>query len=167
LQSYDPAHGFVISSFDDDRAPVARAANTCHIIDTGAHGVRDPQGHPVIDPDYSGQSTLACIHVRADHGGSEDIRMPEIEVFVPVPPTRVTRMELAPRRATLEGATVGWCDNRKANAAALLHEIAAAWRDAGRNFKEVWAAKNATAAAPDAVMAHLLTCDAVVLAIAD
>jgi len=93
--------------------------------------------------------------------------MSELEVFVPVPPTRTTPLALAPRRATLEGATIGWCDNRKANAAALLHDIADAWRRAGLRFEEVWAAKNATAAAPDAVMAHLLTCDAVVLAIAD
>ena len=55
----------------------------------------------------------------------------------------------------------------KANAGELLRNVAEVLRTRGHGFEMVIAAKNATAAAPDAVMAHLKTCDAVVLAISD
>ena len=93
--------------------------------------------------------------------------MSTIEILVPVAATRVAERPLAPRLASLSGARIGWLDNRKANAGELLRRIAAALAASGHAFAAIHAAKNATAAAPAGVMAHLKTCDAVVLAIAD
>jgi len=93
--------------------------------------------------------------------------MSELEVFVPVAVTRTPTHPLAPRLAGLDGRRIGWLDNRKANAAALLGGVADALAAIGHAFARELADKNATAPAPDAVMAHLRTCDAVVLAIAD
>jgi hypothetical protein len=93
--------------------------------------------------------------------------MAHIEVLVPVAATRACALPLAPRRPALAAARIGWLDNLKANAGALLDGIAARLTAAGHAGEAVRVSKNATAAAPDAVMAHLRTCDAVVLAIAD
>lgn len=93
--------------------------------------------------------------------------MSELEILVPVPPTRTPAHPLAPRLATLGGRRIGWLDNRKANAAALLGGVADNLATEGYAFARELAQKNATAPAPDGVMAHLRTCDAVVLAIAD
>lgn len=93
--------------------------------------------------------------------------MSTVEVLIPVAATRVAERPLAPRLATLEGKRVAWLDNMKANAGALLGEVAAILGARGHRFEVVSAAKNATAAAPADVMAHLKTCDAVVLAISD
>ena len=90
-----------------------------------------------------------------------------IELFVPVAATRVQERPLASRLGSLAGKRIGWLDNMKANAGELLRYTAAALGASGHAFQIVTATKNATAAAPDAVMAHLKTCDAVVLAIAD
>ena len=90
-----------------------------------------------------------------------------VDVLVPVAATRVVDRPLSPRLASLSGKRIACLDNRKANAGALLHYTAQALRDSGHDFEIVMAAKNATAAAPATVMAHLKTCDAVVLAIAD
>ncbi|MEQ8234427.1 MAG: hypothetical protein RLW61_09770 [Gammaproteobacteria bacterium] len=93
--------------------------------------------------------------------------MSELEILVPVPPTRTPVLAPAPRLAALAGRRIGWLDNRKANAGALLDGVAGALAAAGHEFTRECADKNATAAAPETVMAHLRTCDAVVLAIAD
>jgi hypothetical protein len=93
--------------------------------------------------------------------------MNRLEVLVPVAPSRVAKHPLAPRRAELNGLRIGWFDNMKANASALLDAVAATLTARGLRFEAVRLSKNATAAAPAAVMAHLLACDAVVLAIAD
>ena len=93
--------------------------------------------------------------------------MATVDVLSPVAATRIATRPLAPRLATLAGKRIGWLDNMKANAGALLREVAAALRARGHQFEAVSAAKNATAAAPYSVMAHLKTCDAVVLAISD
>jgi len=90
-----------------------------------------------------------------------------IEVLVPVAPSRIIERPLAPRLTTLAGKRIGWLDNLKANAGALLADLADAFAARGFVFERVLAAKNATAAAPADVMAHLKSCDAVVLAIAD
>ena len=92
--------------------------------------------------------------------------MSEIEILVPVATTRVETRPLAPRLDGLHGARIGWLDNRKANAGALLSDVAACLRGAGHAFEDVCLTKIATEAAPEDVMAHLRTCDAVVLAIA-
>lgn len=93
--------------------------------------------------------------------------MSQLEVLVPVAATRTQQHALAPRLADLSGIRIGWLDNRKANAGELLRQVAGELRAAGHDFESVWARKNATAAAPDDVMAHLKTCHAVVLAISD
>lgn len=86
----------------------------------------------------------------------------EIEVFVPVAAARVTQQPLAPRADSLDGARVAFFDNSKANAAALLAGLAGQYP-----AHNLALAKDATRAAPAEVMAHLKSCDAVVLAIAD
>lgn len=93
--------------------------------------------------------------------------MTTVEVLVPVAATRVKNNALAPRLAALTGKRIAWLDNMKANAGELLRCVAAELHSRGHSFEFVTAAKNATAAAPDTVMAHLKTCDAVVLAISD
>lgn len=93
--------------------------------------------------------------------------MSTIEVLVPVAPSRVANHPLAPRRAGLDSLRIAWLDNMKANAAGLLDAVATTLRARGLRFEAVRLSKNATAAAPAGVMAHLLACDAVVLAIAD
>jgi hypothetical protein len=93
--------------------------------------------------------------------------MSKVEVFVPVAHPRVDERPLAARRDALKGLRIGWLDNMKANAAQLLADARAVLAARGHHFKSVLEAKNPTAAAPATVMAHLLTCDAVVLAIAD
>lgn len=90
-----------------------------------------------------------------------------IEILSPVAATRVATRPLAPRLATLTAKRIGWLDNMKANAGELLRAVERELRAAGHDFVSSTAAKNATAAAPEAVMTHLKTCDAVVLAIAD
>ncbi len=93
--------------------------------------------------------------------------MTTVEVLIPVAATRIKERPLAPRLTSLVGKRIAWLDNMKANAGELLRNVAEVLRARGHGFEMVIAAKNATAAAPDAVMAHLKTCDAVVLAISD
>ena len=93
--------------------------------------------------------------------------MNKLDVLIPTAVTRVAKRSLAPRLGRLAGARIGWLDNMKANAGALLYEIAQALQSDGLDFKIIVASKGATAAAPDSVITHLKTCDAVVLAIAD
>ncbi len=93
--------------------------------------------------------------------------MDKIEIFIPTARTRVVERALAPRLRQLKGARIGWLDNMKANAPELLRDVAAVLTDRGADSEMVFASKNATAAAPESVLAHLRTCDAVVLAISD
>ena len=93
--------------------------------------------------------------------------MSQLEILIPVAVTRNEQHALAPRLSRLTGARIGWLDNRKANAGSLLREVVAEWRSAVHDFAMLWTEKNATLAAPEAVLAQLKTCHAVVLAIAD
>ena len=93
--------------------------------------------------------------------------MNDLEILVPVAATRVEKRLLAPRLKQLNGARIAWLDNMKANASDLLFEIAASLQTSGARFERIALSKNATAAAPESVIAHLKNCDAVVLAIAD
>jgi monomeric isocitrate dehydrogenase len=93
--------------------------------------------------------------------------MEKLEVLIPTAKTRAVKLALAPRLATLRGARIGWLDNQKANAKELLHAIATALKDGDADGEMVVLSKNATAAAPESVLTHLRTCDAVVLAISD
>ena len=90
-----------------------------------------------------------------------------LEVLSPVPATRTKHGTLAPRLTRLAGRRLGLLDNLKANAGDLLRQVAAHLGRAGQSFDIVTVTKNATAAAPASVMAHLKQCDAVILAIAD
>ena len=93
--------------------------------------------------------------------------MADIEVFIPTAETRNRVAPMARRLDHLAGKKVAWVDNQKANAHALLAGAAAALHKQQSNFEISFHSKNATQAAPDALIAHLKTCDAVVLAIAD
>lgn len=93
--------------------------------------------------------------------------MSTLEILVPIAVTRTSQRPLATRLPKIDGARVGWLDNLKANAGELLRFVVEALPAKGFAFGVVRATKNATAAAPAAVTAHLQTCDAVVLAIAD
>ena len=93
--------------------------------------------------------------------------MDSIEVYIPVPDTRNAAYPLAPRLETLRGKKLAWLDNQKANAGELLRELAANYQANHSGVQNEFASKDATRAAPDALMAHLKTFDAVVLAIAD
>ena len=93
--------------------------------------------------------------------------MGTVEVCVPVAETDTVRLPFAPRPAELAGLTLGWLDNQKANARALLDALRASLAARGIESNVVTLSKNATAAAPTAVMAQLRRCHAVVLAIAD
>ena len=93
--------------------------------------------------------------------------MDEIEVFVPIGETRNSRFALAPRLDSLANKKVAWLDNQKANAASLMVSVAKLLGAHAPDSNHLFYTKNATKPAPDAVMAHLQTCDAVVLAIAD
>lgn len=90
-----------------------------------------------------------------------------IEVLVPTASTRTPKLPLAERLGETSTARIALLDNMKANAPELLHELAETLHASGHQFERVRLSKNATAAAPEVVMAHLKTCDAVVLAIAD
>ena len=93
--------------------------------------------------------------------------MTDVEVFIPTAAARTEQRAPAQRLETLDGVRIGWLDNQKANAGELLSAVAHDLENAGLQFERVTLRKDATAAAPDAIMAHLKTCDAVVLAIAD
>lgn len=90
--------------------------------------------------------------------------MSEIEVLVPIADTRNVEHPLAARPDALAQCRVGLLDNCKANARALLTNVQ---HQLGLDGDIVTCRKDATAAAPDDVMAHLRRCDAVILAIAD
>jgi len=93
--------------------------------------------------------------------------MATIEVYSPVAVTRVRAGNMASRVGSLEGKRVGWLGNLKANAAGLLESVSRELERRGMAFNSIAQSKDATAAAPSAVMSHLQSCDAVVLAIAD
>jgi hypothetical protein len=90
-----------------------------------------------------------------------------LEFLVPVPPSVVSERPLAPRLAALDGRRLALLDNQKANAGALLGQIAGHLARLHPDIDLVMERKAATSAAPEHVMAHLRTCDAVILAIAD
>jgi hypothetical protein len=93
--------------------------------------------------------------------------MDSIEVYIPTADTRIVERTLAARLSQFAGAKIGWLDNMKANAPQLLREVAAEFSSRSAGVEMLFASKNATAAAPEAVLAQLRTCDAVVLAISD
>lgn len=90
-----------------------------------------------------------------------------IEVLSPVAEERAPRLPLAPRHTDLRGKTVGFLNNRKANAGLLLQHVEESLRARFGEFTVVKGDKNAAMAAPDRIMTQLSHCDAVVTAIGD
>ena len=93
--------------------------------------------------------------------------MSQIEIFSPVAETRTSQHPLAARPDVIAGKRIGLLNNQKANAGELLAGVAKQFADDRTRCDIHSFTKDATAAAPDVVMAHLKSCDAVVLAIAD
>ncbi len=78
-----------------------------------------------------------------------------------------TAAALARRHADLRGKTLGFLNNRKANAGLLLARLEELLRARCGPFTVVKAEKNAAMPAPEAAMTSLSVCDAVVTAIGD
>lgn len=93
--------------------------------------------------------------------------MAEIEIYSPRAKTRTSNRPLADRIKILQGKRIGFLNNMKANAESLLHQLTLELTAHNGVFSVEIAEKNPTTAAPDDVIAHLSSCDAVVLAIAD
>jgi len=90
-----------------------------------------------------------------------------IEVLNPVAEARAPELPLARRHADLHGKTIGFLNNRKANAGLLLDSIESILRSRFGEFAVVKGDKNAALAAPDAVLSRLSLCDVAIFAIGD
>lgn len=90
-----------------------------------------------------------------------------IEVLNPTAESRAQELPLARRGGDLRGKTIGFLNNRKANAGLLLENIERLLRARFGDFTIVKGEKNAAMAAPEKVMSRLSLCDAVVVAIGD
>jgi hypothetical protein len=90
-----------------------------------------------------------------------------IEVLNPTAEARAPELPLARRLVDLRGKTIGFLNNRKANAGLLLERVEEILRARCGEFSVVKGEKNAAMGAPEAVMARLSHCDAVVTAIGD
>ena len=90
-----------------------------------------------------------------------------IEVLNPTAESRAPELPLARRLADLNGKTVGFLNNRKANAGLLLEHVERLLHERFGDFSVVKAEKNASLGAPENVLHRLFLCDAVVTAIGD
>lgn len=90
-----------------------------------------------------------------------------IEVLNPTAEARAPELPLARRITGLRGKTIGFLNNRKANAGLLLEQVEALLRARCGEFTVVKGDKNAAMGAPEAVMNRLSVCDAVVTATGD
>ncbi|MGE0824995.1 MAG: hypothetical protein AB7G75_35055 [Candidatus Binatia bacterium] len=90
-----------------------------------------------------------------------------IEVLNPIADSRAKELPLARRQGDLRGKTIGFLNNRKANAGLLLEKIEELLRQRCGEFSVVKGEKNAAMPAPDSVMAKLSLCDAAIVAIGD
>ncbi len=90
-----------------------------------------------------------------------------IEVLNPVAEARAAELPLAQRVAELRGKTIGFLNNRKANAGLLLQHVEEILRRRFGEFTVVRGDKNAAMGAPEKVMAKLSCCDVVVTAVGD
>ncbi len=93
--------------------------------------------------------------------------MGQLEVLNPTAEARTTDLPLARRTADLREKTIGFLNNRKANAGLLLEKIEALLRTRLGPFSRVSGEKNASLPAPDEVLTRLAHCDAVIVAIGD
>jgi len=90
-----------------------------------------------------------------------------IEVLNPTAEARAPELPLARRPADLRGKTIGFLNNRKANAGLLLEQVEKLLRARFGEFIVVKGDKNASMGVPEAVMSRLSVCDAVVTAVGD
>jgi len=90
-----------------------------------------------------------------------------IEVLNPVAESRARDLPLARRDADLRGKSIGFLNNRKANAGLLLEKVEELLRAHCGDFSVIKGEKNASMAAPEAVMTKLSMCDAAIVAIGD
>jgi hypothetical protein len=93
--------------------------------------------------------------------------MGDIQILVPVAPSRIDERPLAPRPTTPSALRLGVLDNGKANAGLLLDTVTEALADKVPDLRFEREHKGASEGAPTAVMGRLQRCDAVLLAIAD
>jgi hypothetical protein len=93
--------------------------------------------------------------------------MGRIEVLNPTAEARAHELPLARRVADLRGKTIGFLNNRKANAGLLLQQVEELLHARCGEFTVVKGDKNAAMGAPEEVMNRLSHCDAVVTAIGD
>lgn len=90
-----------------------------------------------------------------------------IEVLNPTADARVQDVPLARRHGNLRGKTIGFLNNRKANAGMLLEKVEELLRARFGEFSVIKGEKNAAMPAPEAVMAKLSMCDVALVAIGD
>jgi hypothetical protein len=90
-----------------------------------------------------------------------------IEVLTPTAEARAPELPLARRDTDLRGKTIGFLNNRKANAGLLLEKVEELLRARFGEFSVVKGDKNAAMGAPETVLTRLSQCDAVVTAVGD
>ncbi|MGE0682534.1 MAG: hypothetical protein AB7P69_16740 [Candidatus Binatia bacterium] len=90
-----------------------------------------------------------------------------IEVLNPTADTRAPELRLARRVSDLRGKTLGFLNNRKANAGLLLEHVERLLHERFGDFSVVKGEKNAALGASEKVLNKLFLCDAVVTAIGD
>jgi hypothetical protein len=90
-----------------------------------------------------------------------------VEVLNPTADTRAPELPLARRFPELRGKTLGFLNNRKANAGLLLEHVERLLHERFGDFSVVKGEKNAALGAPEKVLNKLFLCDAVVTAIGD
>jgi len=90
-----------------------------------------------------------------------------IEVLNPTAEARAPELPLARRLIDLRGKTIGFLNNRKANARLMLEQIEELLHARFGEFTVVKGDKNASLAVPEAVMNRLSGCDAIITAIGD
>ena len=93
--------------------------------------------------------------------------MGQIEILSPIAEARTSERPLARREGNIQGKTIGFLNNRKANAGLLLEHVESLLHERCGDFSVVKGEKNAALAAPEEVMARLSTCAVVVAAIGD
>ena len=90
-----------------------------------------------------------------------------IEVLNPTAEARAPELPLARRFTDLRGKTIGFLNNRKANAGLLLERVEEILRTRLGELTAVKGDKNAAMGVPEAILTRLSVCDVVVTAIGD
>ena len=90
-----------------------------------------------------------------------------IEVLNPTAEARAPELPLARRLTDLRGKTIGFLNNRKANAGLLLAQLEELLHARFGEFTIVKGDKNASMGVPETVMNRLSVCDTVITAIGD